>query len=118
MEILDINEENGNLIVQMYQRICILQEMLNHKPHTPIAGLVENGAALNGMMNDALMQRSKSAFGLKLSAISNLLQTMIADIQQSQPDLHTSQENKEIESILYLLLSDFLLLQTKINKSQ
>lgn len=118
MEILDINEEKGNLIVQMYQRISILQEVLNHNPHTQIAGLVEKGAALNGMMNDALMQRSKSAFGSKLSAISNLLRTMIADIQQSQPGLHTSQKNKEIESMLYLLLSDSLLLQTKINKNQ
>lgn len=114
MENIKINPESANLVLQTFQKINTLKEVINTSHYCQLREIINSGFVLNEMMNNALKDTNVISFKSSLSKITQHIEKTIMDIDH----IKAIEENKEIKIILNQLADNIIQLEIKINANK
>jgi triacylglycerol esterase/lipase EstA (alpha/beta hydrolase family) len=105
-----MDEDAANLIVQAYQYIQALEDLLKRDSCSHIKEFIESGDTLSGMMNNAVNGLSISDFKTNLASLTNQIEKL-----EVYSEYFTIPENREIKMIFRQLYTSLSELQSKID---
>lgn len=114
MENIKISPNSANLVLQTFQKINTLKEVLNKPHYSQLQEIINSGFVLNEMMNNALKDTNAISFKSSLSKITQHIEKTIIAIDQ----IKAIEDNKEISIILNQLLDNIFQLEIKINANK
>lgn len=114
MENIKISPNSANLVLQTFQKINTLKEVLNKPRYSQLQEIINSGFVLNEMMNNALKDTNAISFKSNLSKITQHIEKTIINIDQ----IKAIEDNKEISIILNQLLDNIFQLEIKINANK
>jgi uncharacterized protein HemY len=111
MEQIKIDAVAAELIVQSYQKIEKLKQLLSKDSFVQLRNYLEAGAILNQLMDSTFKADLPQTYNEQLSSLNNQLNTFLSQAIQFQDIL----ENKEVVQLLSELNSTIIHLQSNNN---
>lgn len=114
MEDIKIDSETATLILNAYQKIYKLNNLLHCKPYSQISEFMESGTVLHEMMNNTFKESTSSDLQVKLTMLSHHVKKLLGYSQQ----IKNVKEHKQITHLFELLVTDISSIQSKINTAK